>query len=276
MTDSNRSRCYKSTGRCASHCCGLGMARFIPDRGRGTEHCGAPRHCCIFTTLSNQVKFINHWSQPLGHHGFDKDFHLQLTFYIVGWAFGVELEIRWPDLQLSELHHCLLVHALQYRVWDSLYAEKRLTEDVRGFVVASLSFLISPARVVADCLFIVDMVTGRRSESHDPLIKDRRLAFLGQHTDADIQRSHQITEIIDDIFDRPDHIFGRSTPQDASSSLEALKLYGTAESAQGAIRSSEQGRQQQRIMGARSALFTRSLQYECSRCTTGWRPQTAT
>ena len=131
------------------------------------------------TTLSNQEKLINHRSQPLGHHEFDKDFDLQSTFYIVDWTFGVQPEIPWSDLELSEPHRCWLAHILQYRAWDALYTQKKLTKDVRGFVVASLSSRSCPTRVVADCLSIVHMVVaGHRPEPRDLLIKDRRLASI--------------------------------------------------------------------------------------------------
>jgi hypothetical protein len=139
---------------------------------------------CIYrpdTSLSNQMKYINHWTQPLGHRAFDKDFDLQSTFYIVDWTFGVEPEIPWSDLELSPPHHCWLAHILQYRAWDALYSRKKLTEDVRGFVIASLSSSSSPDPVVADCLFIVHMVVASHlPEPRELLItgKDRRLAFF--------------------------------------------------------------------------------------------------
>jgi hypothetical protein len=130
------------------------------------------------TTLSNQVKFINHQNQPLALHGFDDDFDLQSTFHVVDWTFGVQPEIHWSDFELSASHYCWLAHTLLYRAWDALCTQKKLTEDVRGFVVASLSSGSSPVRVVADCLSIVRMVAGHRPEPRDLLIKDRRSAFF--------------------------------------------------------------------------------------------------
>ena len=128
--------------------------------------------------LPNQVKFTN---QLLGNHGFDHDPDLQSTFYIVDWTFGGQPEIRWSELELSASHRGWLAHILQYRAWDTLYTQNKLTEDVRGFVAASLSSSNTVTRVVADCLFIVHMAAGRRPEPRDLLIKDRRLAFFSYH-----------------------------------------------------------------------------------------------
>ena len=124
--------------------------------------------------LSNQLKLIN---QPLGNHGFDHDPDLQSTFYIVDWTFGCAApDIPWSELQLSTPHHCWLARTLQYRAWDYLRRQQRLTPDVRGFVGTSLSSGGSPTRVVADCLFIVHMVTGYNATLKDLLTRDRRLA----------------------------------------------------------------------------------------------------
>ena len=129
----------------------------------------------VDTTLSEQVNFINRQNQQLGHHGFDRDFDLQSTFYIVDWTFGAQPEIHWSDLELSEPHRCWLAYILQYRAWDSLCTHKRLTEDVKGFVVASLSSRSCPTPALAHCLFIIRMVAGLRPAPRE-LLEDRRLA----------------------------------------------------------------------------------------------------
>ena len=133
------------------------------------------------TALPIQVGFIDHPSRPLKHDEFDKDFDLRSTFYIVDWTFGLQPEITWSDLQLSEPHHCWLAHVLRYRTWDVLCAGGRLPDDVRGFVIASLGSGSSHPSVVADCLSIAHMVAGHRPEPRDLLVKDRRLAFHWQH-----------------------------------------------------------------------------------------------
>ena len=182
--------------------------------------------CGVDTTLSNQVKLINHTSQPLGqgHRGSDRDFDLESTFYIVDWTFDIPAEITWSELQLSESHHYWLSHILQYRAWDALDKGGALTEDVRGFVRESLS-RGSPTRVVADCLFIVYMVAGHKPRPRALLIKDRRLAFFNTlYTNADETRSYEITEIIDKTFDNLDQVFGQDNPGDISSAVEALSL----------------------------------------------------
>ena len=131
------------------------------------------------TTLPNQVKSVGRWSQSLGRNEFKQDFELQSTFYIIDWIFGVQPEIPWADLQLSEPHHCWLGHTLQYRAFDALYGQNgTLTNDVRGFVAASLGRRHSPARAVADCLFIVRMVAGHKPDPQDLLDKDRRSVFF--------------------------------------------------------------------------------------------------
>jgi len=145
-------------------------------------HLSAQRRylCSDDTTLPTQVKSINHPGLPLGHYGFDRDFNLESTFYIVDWTFdvGVKPQIPWSELQLSDSHHCWLSHIIQYRARDALDKQGGLTDDVRGFVTESLSRR-SPARVVADCLFIVYMLAGHSPPPRDLLIKDRRLVFFG-------------------------------------------------------------------------------------------------
>ena len=131
-------------------------------------------------TLANQVEFIDHPNRPLKHDEFDKDFDLRSTFYIVDWTFGAQPEIPWSELRLSEPHHRWLAHMLRYRTWDVLSAGKKLPDDVRGFVVASLDSRSSHTSVVADCLFIVHMVAGRIPGPRD-LREDRRSASLWQH-----------------------------------------------------------------------------------------------
>jgi len=138
--------------------------------------------CTADKTLPNQVRSINHPGLPLGHHGFDRDFDLESTFYIVDWTFGIQPKIPWSELQLSESHHCWLSHILQYRAWYVLEREGKLTDDVRGFVAESLSRR-SPVRVVADCLFIVYMLAGHKPPPRDLLVKDRRSVFFGSLCD---------------------------------------------------------------------------------------------
>ena len=129
--------------------------------------------------LVGQVDLINHRNQPLGHHGsVDSDFDLQSTYYIVDWTFGLQPQIPWSELRLSESHHCWLAHILQYRTWDVWHAQKELTDDVETFVVESLKCSRSPPRAIADCLSIVRMVAGHAPQPRDLLIKDRRLVSI--------------------------------------------------------------------------------------------------
>jgi len=138
------------------------------------------------TTLLNQVKLIDHSKQPLGHRGSNRDPDLESTFYIVDWTFGFHPQIPWSELQFNESHHCWLSHVLQYRAWDVLQSPRgKLTDDVRGFVVESLS-RHSPTRVVADCLSIIHMVAGYKPQPRDLLLKERRLVFFNSLcTDAE-------------------------------------------------------------------------------------------
>ena len=175
--------------------------------------------------LSDQTNSINHRSQPLGHHGSDSDFDLQATFYIIDWTFGLQPEIPWSELRLSESHHCWLAHILHYRAWDVWHTQKKLTDDVETFVVDSLGWHRSPPRVIADCLSIVRMVAGYALQPRDLLIKDRRLASPGApSTNADGQVSHQITEMIDEIFDLLENAYRQSAPGCSPQAVKALKL----------------------------------------------------
>ena len=180
------------------------------------------------TNLLNQVKLADHQNNLLGRHGFDKDFDLASTFYLVDSTFanstsGNQPEIPWSGLQLSESHHCWLSHILRYRAWDILSARKTLTEDVRGFVRESLGRQL-PGRVIANCLSIVSMVAGRVPQPRD-LLKDQRLGFFDVfRTDANTLPSHQITELINGTFDQLDLVFGQGTLGDMSSAVDALSL----------------------------------------------------
>ena len=137
---------------------------------------------CIYgvdEALTNQVQSIGHPRQALCRDGdFDGDSDLQSTFYLVDWAFGVYPKIPWSRFQLSESHHCWLSHILQYRAWESLQSQRDLPDDVEGFLEYTLSRGALPNRVVADCLFIINMVAGHRPQSEDLVGEDRRLALL--------------------------------------------------------------------------------------------------
>ena len=132
--------------------------------------------CPTDTTLLNQVEFIDHTKQPLGYHGHDSDPELASTFYIIDWTFGAKPQtpFPWSEVQLKEPHRRWLCHILQYRAWDVLRTEGKLSDDVKEFVVESLS-RGSPTQVVADCLFIANMVAGHVPQPRDFLTKDRRL-----------------------------------------------------------------------------------------------------
>jgi len=129
--------------------------------------------CPADSSLSNQVRSIDHLEQ-LGHRGSDKDDELASTLYIVDWSLSTRLRppIPWSELQLSESHRCWLSRIFRYRAWDVLRSGE-LTDDVRGFVMESLSRR-SPTWVIADCLFVINLVVG-----YDPKPKDflERLEF---------------------------------------------------------------------------------------------------
>jgi len=126
--------------------------------------------------LTNQVRLIDHGVQPLAHNDFDGDFDLQSTFYIVDWAFGGNLkpQIPWSDFKLSKSHHCWLGYILRYRAWDSVQTQGRLSDDVRGFLGYSLECDTLPDRVVADCLFIINMMVGYQPQPLELVDKDQR------------------------------------------------------------------------------------------------------
>ena len=139
---------------------------------------------CIYGVdeiLTKQVQSIDHPNQPLGHGDFDGDFDLESTFYVVDWAFGVKPQIPWSKFKLTESHHCWLGHMLQYRAWDSLMQPQgKLSDDVRGFLDYSLTRGTLPDRVVADCLFIINMVAGHRPQARELTNRpeDRRSGLL--------------------------------------------------------------------------------------------------
>ena len=135
-------------------------------------------------SLLNQARFIDHREQ-LGHRGSDKDDELASTLYIVDWTFSdrrLRPRIPWSELQLSDSHRCWLSRVLRYRARDTLRSGGELTDDVRGFVMESLSRR-SPTRVIADCLFIINVVAGYEPESGD--LSDRLELSDAFYTGAD-------------------------------------------------------------------------------------------
>ena len=134
---------------------------------------------CVYgddEALKNQVRLVNHPSKPLSYNDpdGDHDSDLESTFYIVDWAFGLNPEIPWSDLKLSKSHHCWMGHILQYRAWHSLQTNGVLSDDVKGFLDYSLACATLPDPVVANCLFIINMVAGHRPEPQKLVVKNRR------------------------------------------------------------------------------------------------------
>ena len=125
-------------------------------------------------TLANQVKLIHHQRQPLTRSGPNRDFDLESTFHLVDWMFECGSRIPWDEFKLTESHHRWLSHILQYRAWDVLRNGGVLTEDVREFVRDSLNRSTSLDPVVADCLFIINMVLGYQPKTEEFRIPDRR------------------------------------------------------------------------------------------------------
>ena len=136
---------------------------------------------CIYGSdevLKNQVQAIDYSKQPLGDSDIDGDSDLESTFYVVDWAFDVESQIPWSNFKLSKSHHCWLGHILQYRAWYALQTQGTISKDVRGFLDYSLTCGLLPDSVVANCLFIINMVAGHRPQSQELVVKDRRSGFL--------------------------------------------------------------------------------------------------
>lgn len=184
---------------------------------------------CIYgvdQAFTDQVQSIGHPRQALWDGNFDGDSDLQSTFYVVDWAFGVYPEIPWSKFQLSEPHHCWLSHILLYRAWETLQNQGELSDDVKGFLKYSLACDTLPSRVVADCVFIINMIAGHRPPSRELLNKDRRLApFVTLLVIADARHSHQIASLIDEVFNRIETTFTQSGPSDdIAPSIKALQL----------------------------------------------------
>ena len=141
--------------------------------------------------LINQVNLITHGKQPLARPGYNGDPDLESTFHIIDWIFGPQSRIPWSQLKLTEPHRRWLSHIFQYRAWDVMRPTRtrggliELTEDVRGFVRDSLDHSTSIDHVAADCLFIIYLAVGYRTQTKELLIKDRRWVLY------DLQTSHQ-------------------------------------------------------------------------------------
>ena len=159
-------------------------------RGR-VSGVNAPSHCynhrrCIpprNTALQNQVKFVDHRSQPLRHNEFGNDSDPWSALCIIDWTFGLQPTLPWASLHHSEVHHCWLTHTFQYQAFDILYVmQKVFADDVDELVATSLDRRGSPDRVIThvitNCLFIVLTVMDRGPDPRDPLDKGRGLVLF--------------------------------------------------------------------------------------------------
>ena len=143
-------------------------------------HLYLQRYCLYGTNaiLTHQVQTLDHQNQPLWDSSLNDDSDLESTFYLVDWAFGVEQQIPWPKFTLSRSHHCWVSHILQYRAWTSLHERGELSDDVKGFLEYSLACDTLPDPVIADCLFVINMMVGNMPQPEVLPVKDRRLVVI--------------------------------------------------------------------------------------------------
>jgi len=109
-----------------------------------------------------------------------EDHDLDSTLRVIDTVFIKDKPIPWDRFSLSDSHYCWLSNVLRLRAWEVRNAGHLLTKDVRGFVYNAFSkYPRIPARVMADCLLIVDMVVGvPPAFDENLLIKDKTFVIL--------------------------------------------------------------------------------------------------
>jgi hypothetical protein len=133
----------------------------------------------------NWRKDIRH--TPLGSLGFSGDPDLKSTLLMVDKSFGYDVKIPSDEYRLSPAHHLWVSHLSVYYAWGD-----PRSDDVLAFVEYSLDPNKSPNdAVIADCLYIIDMILGTPFHIEDLTRRDKRLDHLTLFYDsgADVRQA---------------------------------------------------------------------------------------
>jgi len=106
---------------------------------------------------------------PLGSPGSRGDPDLECALLMVDRTLGRDVKIPWDEYKLSPAHHLWVSHLFVY------YALREpLSDDISMFV--KCSFDKSPSDpVIADCLYIIDIILGTPFRIEDLTRRDKRL-----------------------------------------------------------------------------------------------------
>ena len=100
---------------------------------------------------------------------------LKSTLGVINRVFGSSEPVPWQNFSFTPPHHAWMARVLLYRAWDILRRGESLPDDIRGFILYSLRLEPTrPVSIVADCLFIIDLVLGIKPHTLGPLVVDKR------------------------------------------------------------------------------------------------------
>ena len=113
---------------------------------------------------------------PLGSPGSCGDPNLESALLMVDKAFGSKVEIPWNTYRLTPAHRLWVSHLLVYHAWcDPL----QVPDDVLVFVKHTLDPDDPPdLAVIANCLYIIDVLLGTSSRVEDFARRDKRFYHL--------------------------------------------------------------------------------------------------
>ena len=131
----------------------------------------------VFESISNRLLLM-------GSEHYEKQSDLESTLGIVDRVFVPEPippdhkqpgPMRWDNFSFNNEHRAWMAHILLYRAWDAITKRQPLPDDTKEFVLHSLRLVPPPpARIIADCLFIVGLVLGIQLCVDDLLVVDKR------------------------------------------------------------------------------------------------------
>jgi len=104
------------------------------------------------------------------------DHDLESALLMVDRTFKYNVRVTWDGYQLSPAHHLWMSHLFVYRAW---YDRARVPDDVLGFVKYSLDPDEPPPNaVIADCLYIINIMLGVDFRMDELTRRDKRLDRL--------------------------------------------------------------------------------------------------
>ena len=172
----------------------------------------------LFRSISDR-----HQLMGSGHYEGDSD--LESTLTILDRVFGKFEPISWQNFSPTTAHLAWMGHILLYRAWDARTGLDPLPEDVRQFVLHSLRLDPPPrARIITDCLLIIDLVLGLVKLRIDHLVVTDKSRFFLEEAES-FRRGHELPQI-NKIYDKLFATFQSSilTTYEIDRALEAMEL----------------------------------------------------